>query len=54
MFKNGRKYGEKELSPSTLRTYTFNLKNHILPRFGHMQMDKRFEIYSGASRSLKL
>ncbi|MFS1511353.1 tyrosine-type recombinase/integrase [Chengkuizengella sp. SCS-71B] len=34
------KYAKKELAPSTLRTYKFNLTNHILPVFGHLQFDK--------------
>lgn len=28
------------LSPSTWYTYEYHLKNHILPRFGHMRMDQ--------------
>ncbi|MGE5703305.1 MAG: site-specific integrase [Clostridia bacterium] len=42
------KYGDKHLSPKTLETYMFNLKNHILPEFGHLRIDqlKPFHILS--------
>jgi integrase len=35
-----KKYGEKNLSPTTLKVYNDHLKNHILPNFGHMALDK--------------
>ncbi|WP_409306067.1 tyrosine-type recombinase/integrase [Peribacillus sp. SCS-155] len=34
------KYAKKNLSPSTLTTYKHHLKNHILPYFGHKNLDK--------------
>ncbi|WP_240903745.1 tyrosine-type recombinase/integrase [Chengkuizengella sediminis] len=34
------KYAMKELSPLTFKTYGYNLKNHILPEFGHMRIDQ--------------
>ncbi|CAH1208291.1 hypothetical protein PAECIP111891_03190 [Paenibacillus allorhizoplanae] len=34
------KYARKELAPLTLKNYDLHLKNHILPKFGHMRMDQ--------------
>jgi integrase len=34
------KYAIGKLSPSTHRTYEFNIKNHILPVFGHLRLDQ--------------